>query len=109
MASTVAVGGLQLAWERGESMSIIPGLRMMVEATGDLPGMRSALVVHLSEAGMLDDARGELKILMDMLPTMARNVAFGTVVALMADAASMTDSAEYAPALLAALEPFSGE
>jgi hypothetical protein len=109
MANTVAVGGMQLAYERGESANVIPGLRMVADATPDLPGMRGALAVHLCEAGLLDDARAELKILMDTLPKMAHTVPFACVAALMANAAAQTESAEYAAALIRELEPFSGE
>jgi class 3 adenylate cyclase len=109
MANVVAAGHMQLAYERHESANIIPGLRFLADASPELPGMRASLAVHLVQADMLDEARAEVKILMDLLPKAGHSMQFGAALVLTAEAAAQTGCVEYAPALLAELEPFRGE
>jgi class 3 adenylate cyclase/Cdc6-like AAA superfamily ATPase len=98
-----------VTYERGRADLVIPTSRLMSGAAPDLPGLRAMLAAYLCQADMLDDARAELKTLIDLLPTMAHTVTFASTIALMAIAVVETDSVEYAPALLAELEPFGGE
>jgi hypothetical protein len=109
LAAVVAVGAMWTAYEQGNSAMVVEGIRAMVAGAPDFWGMRAALAVHLCEAGMHDDARAELERLMGALPRVPRNVAFGCCIGLMAEAAAQTGSADFAPELLAELEPFRGE
>ncbi|HUR79048.1 MAG TPA: AAA family ATPase [Acidimicrobiales bacterium] len=109
IAAVVVVGSIWTAYEQGNSPMVIDSIRMMVTAMPDFHGMRAALAVHLCEAGRLDEARVELAALMESLPDIPRNIAFGCCIGLMAEAAAQAGCVEYAPALLAELEPFRDE
>jgi tetratricopeptide (TPR) repeat protein len=98
-----------VAYERGQAVSVIPTSRMLSDAAPDLPGLRAMLAVYLCQVDLLDDARAELKTLVDRLPAMGHTVQFAATLALMAEATARTDAVEYAPALLVELEPFRGE
>jgi hypothetical protein len=109
LAAVVAVGAMWTAYEQGNSAIVVDGIRGIAAAMRDFWGMRAALAVHLCEAGRHDDARAELAELMDALPRLPRNVTFACCIGLLAEAAAQTGAAEYAPELLAELEPFRGE
>ena len=109
IAAVYATGSLWLAYEQGNSASVIDTLRMLADATPAGEGMRAALAVHLCELGEFDDARNELKTLMDKLPSLAHTVTFGCTIALMAEAVAQAECTEYALPLIEELEPFRGE
>ena len=109
IAALVVVQTIWTAYEQGNSALVVDMIRSLVDGMPEFHGMRAGLAVHLCELERFDEARAELKFLADFLPRIPRNVSFGTVVALMAEAAAQANCPEYAPALLEALEPFSGE
>ncbi len=109
IAAVVAVGTMWRAYEEGNSAMVVDVIRMMVTATPEFHGMRAALAVHLCELGEFDEARQHVQYIVDLLPTLPRNVAFGCAIGLTAEAAAQAGCAEYAPALIAELEPFRDE
>jgi hypothetical protein len=109
IAGVVVTGAIWTAYEQGNSALVLDTIKMIVAGTPHFHGMRAALAVHQCELGLLDDAREELAYLMENLAVIPRNVSFACTIGLMAEAAAQAGCAEYAPAILAELEPFRGE
>ena len=109
LAAVAVVGTIWTAYEQGNSALVIDLIRATVEGMPEFHGMRAGLAVHLCELGRFDEARAEVKFLVDFLPRIPRNVSFGCVIGLAAEAAAQAGCVEYAALLLAELEPFRGE
>ncbi len=109
MAAVFAAWSMWLAYEQGRSADILDGLRMLAAATGFIPSSTSPLAVHLTEVGLVDEARELVEQLVDQLPTTPRNAQFACIVALTATAAAAIGDPVFAQPLLDELDPYAGE
>ncbi|MEY2470044.1 MAG: hypothetical protein QOF21_2742 [Actinomycetota bacterium] len=109
LATLMAAWQMWLAYEEGRSAEIIGALRMVAASTPGVHGMNAAVATHLAEAGLLEEAREMVDVIVDALPSMGRNATYGTTLALTAHAAAHVGDRLQASALLEELDPFSGE
>ncbi len=109
IAAVYAAWSMWLAYEEGRSAEIIDGLRMLNSASGDMPAFTSPYAVHLTELGLLDEARTVVESLVAQIPSLPRNAQFSTIVGLTAVAAAGAGASEFAEMLLAELDPYAGE